>query len=77
MTDRIQVQVLFSITQNGLTLNDALYFTPAEYQAMVDAGTLDSTLATMQQARFDNWVAAMNAMQDAPPPDSPPDSPPA
>lgn len=69
MDDIVQVQVIFSFTQDGKTLNDALYFSIGEYLSMVAFGTLDSTIARMQQERFDNWIAALNASPVDPQPE--------
>ena len=52
-----KVQIIFERTStNGLTFRDALWFSQAEYDALTPENIL-----TLQQERFDNWEAIVNA----------------
>lgn len=71
MTDiTIQAQdiVQFSITQNGVTLTDALYFPLGTIATMSN-----DELTFLAQKRFDNYYTALMAANSS---DSPPESPP-
>jgi hypothetical protein len=52
-----KVQVIFERTSiTNMTFRDALWFTQAEYDALTPENIL-----TLQQERFDNWEAIVNA----------------
>lgn len=59
--DRVQVQVVFTVEEGGVSFTDALYVPLDEYDAMSKDGRLDA----MKRERFDGWRAALAA----PPPD--------
>lgn len=54
MGDQVQIQVKFTIQQDGLTFTDALYFGPDEYKKLSD-----SDIEAMKQERFDNYKATI------------------
>jgi hypothetical protein len=47
-TDSIQVQVKFSISEDGIDYSDCLYFTPEEHKALSD-----EDLETLKRERFE------------------------
>ena len=52
-----RVQIIFERTSiTNMTFRDALWFTQAEYDALTPENIL-----TLQQERFDNWEAIVNA----------------
>ena len=52
-----KVQIIFERTSiTNMTFRDALWFTQAEYAALTPENIL-----TLQQERFDNWEAIVNA----------------
>ena len=52
-----KVQIIFERTSiTNMTFRDALWFTQAEYDALTPENIL-----TLQQERFDNWEAIVNA----------------
>lgn len=51
-----KIQVRFTVTDQGQTFTDALYFTSEEYAALTER-----ELAEMQRARFDAWLALVQA----------------
>ncbi len=59
MTDKIQIQVLFTITRDSYTYTDALYFPVGEPLPS------EEDIESMKQQRFDNWYAIVTA----PPPE--------
>lgn len=64
MSDSIWIQVRFTLTQNGQTLNDALFYSQDQYNALTP-----QQLQADKQARFDSWQKAINT----PPPVETPD----
>lgn len=60
MDDIVRVQVLFTISQDGATLNDALYFTSDQY-AIIKQDDIES----LKQSRFDKWKADVDATSPA------------
>lgn len=64
MEDIIKIQVLFTITQDGNTLTDALYFTQEQFDALTS-----EELDQMKQDRFDRWVANIIAASNSPAPE--------
>lgn len=62
--DQVQIQVKFTITQNGQTLTDALFYTQDEYNALTP-----EQLQADKQKRFDSWQTAINTPPIEPTPD--------
>ena len=54
--DNGYIQHIFEISQDGQTYRDALVM-PQEQYDLLSA----EQIATMKQARFDNWIAIINA----------------
>ena len=55
MADSIFIQVRFTLTQKDQTLNDALFYDQATYNALTP-----QQLQADKQARFDAWQKAIN-----------------
>lgn len=68
-----QVQVIFEKSDNGRVFRDALWMSEADFDAKSS-----SEIETLQQERFDNWLAIVNAMpteapaEESAPTDTPP-----
>lgn len=52
-----QVQVIFEKTDGNQTYRDAIWISEEEY-----ANTASSTIESIKQERFDNWLAIITAM---------------
>jgi hypothetical protein len=52
-----KVQVIYEKTDGTSVYRDALWFTQEEYDA-----TTPEQISTMQQERYDNWLAVISAM---------------
>ena len=52
-----KVQIIFEKTDGTAVFRDALWFTQEEYDI-----TTPEQIATMQQERYDNWLAVIIAM---------------
>lgn len=52
-----QVQIIFEKADGDKTYKDALWFSQAEYDALTP-----EQISTMQQERFDNWLAIVNSL---------------
>ena len=52
-----KVQVIFEKTGDSGSFRDALWFTDEEY-----ANTTSDQVSSLQQQRYDNWLAVVNAM---------------
>lgn len=52
-----KVQVIFEKTDGTAVFRDALWFTQEEYDS-----TTPEQISTMQQERYDNWLAVISAM---------------
>ena len=52
-----KIQVIFEKSDGGRTYRDALWFEKDEYDVLTHEQIL-----TMQQERFDNWLAVVNAL---------------
>ena len=52
-----KVQVIFERTGDSGLFRDALWFTDEEY-----ANTTPDQISSLQQQRYDNWLAIINAM---------------
>jgi hypothetical protein len=61
-----QVQVIFEKTDGNQTYRDAIWMSEEEY-----ANTASSTIDSIKQERFDNWLAIINAMPTEAPADVP------
>ena len=60
-TPQEQVVVRFTITEGDHSYSDALYFERPAYTALSD-----QELEAMQRARFENWLAVINAPRPEP-----------
>jgi hypothetical protein len=61
-----QVQVIFEKTDGNQTYRDAIWMPEEEY-----ANTASSTIDSIKQERFDNWLAIINAMPTEAPAEEP------
>ena len=61
-----QVQVIFEKTDGNQTYRDAIWISEEEY-----ANTASSTIDSIKQERFDNWLAIINAMPTEAPVEEP------
>jgi len=52
-----QVQVIFEKTDGSQTYRDAIWMSEEEY-----ANTASSTIDSIKQERYDNWLAIINAL---------------
>lgn len=52
-----KVQVIYEKTDGTSVYRDALWFSQEEYDA-----TTPEQISTMQQERYDNWLAVISAM---------------
>jgi hypothetical protein len=52
-----QVQVIFEKGEGSQIYRDAIWMTEAEYE-----NTASSTIDSIKQERYDNWLAIINAM---------------
>lgn len=59
MADQIFIQIRFSITQKGQTLQDALIIPQAEYNSLST-----DQIQAMKQDRFDTWYTAITTPPD-------------
>ena len=65
-----QVQVIFEKTDGNQTYRDAIWMSEEEYTT-----TASSTIDSIKQERFDNWLAIINAMPTEAPADVPAEEP--
>jgi hypothetical protein len=61
-----KVQVIFEKTDGTQTYRDAIWMSEEEY-----ANTASSTIDSIKQERFDNWLAIINAMPTEAPAEEP------
>ena len=61
-----QVQVIFEKTDGNQTYRDAIWMSEEEY-----ANTASSTIDSIKQERFNNWLAIINAMPTEAPAEEP------
>ena len=61
-----KVQVIFEKTDGNQTYRDAIWISEEEY-----ANTASSTIDSIKQERFDNWLAIINAMPTEAPVEEP------
>jgi hypothetical protein len=61
-----QVQVIFEKTDGNQTYRDAIWMSEEEY-ANTDSSTIDS----IKQGRYDNWLAIINALPTEAPAEEP------
>ena len=61
-----QVQVIFEKTDGNQTYRDAIWMSEEEY-TNTDSSTIDS----IKQGRYDNWLAIINAMPTEAPVEEP------
>ena len=52
-----KIQVIFEKSDGDRTYRDALWFSQEEYDILTP-----EQISTMQQERFDNWLAIVNAL---------------
>lgn len=52
-----KVQVIFEKTGNSGSFRDALWFSDEEYE-----NTTSDQILSLQQQRYENWLAVINAM---------------
>lgn len=55
MADQIAIQLKFTAEIDGTIFRDALYFTEAEWAAIIP-----QEIADKKQQRIDNWLATVN-----------------
>ena len=56
-----KVQVIFQKSDGDRTYRDALWFSQEEYDTVTP-----EQISTMQQERFDNWLAIVNSLPTEP-----------
>lgn len=62
MEDEVNIQVRFSRqTEDGVTFTDALYFTPADYEALTEG-----EIEALEDERFQRWQEVVSSPSPEP-----------